>query len=67
MSVAKIIELSRESPRSFEDAIQNGIARASKTVHNIKGAWVKEQQVVIDNNKITLYRVDLKVTFVLDA
>lgn len=67
MSVAKIIELSCESPRSFEDAIQNGIARASKTVHNIKGAWVKEQQVVIDNNKITLYRVDLKVTFVLDA
>ena len=67
MSVAKIIELSCESPRSFEDAIQNGIARASKTVHNVKGAWVKEQQVVIDNNKITLYRVDLKVTFVLDA
>ena len=67
MSVAKIIELSCESPKSFEDAIQNGIARASKTVHNIKGAWVKEQQVIIDNNKITLYRVDLKVTFVLDA
>lgn len=67
MSVAKIIELSCESPRSFEDAIQSGIARASKTVHNIKGAWVKEQQVIIDNNKITLYRVDLKVTFVLDA
>ncbi len=67
MSVAKIIDLSCVSPRSFEDAIQNGIARASKTVHNIKGAWVKEQQVVIDNNKITLYRVDLKVTFVLDA
>jgi len=66
MSVAKIIELSCESPKSFEDAIQNGIARASKTIHNIKGAWVKEQQVIIDNNKITLYRVDLKVTFVLD-
>jgi len=66
MSVAKIIELSCESPKSFEDAIQNGIARASKTIHNIKGAWVKEQQVIIDNNKVTLYRVDLKVTFVLD-
>jgi flavin-binding protein dodecin len=66
MSVAKIIELSAESPKSFEDAIQNGIARASKTVHNIKAAWVKEQNVVIDNGKVTLYRVDLKVTFVLD-
>ena len=67
MSVAKIIEISCESPKSFDDAIQSGIARASKTIHNIKGAWVKEQQVVIDSNKITLYRVDLKVTFVLDA
>jgi flavin-binding protein dodecin len=67
MSVAKIIEISCESTKSFEDAINSGIARASKTIHNIKGAWVKEQQVVIDNNKVTLYRVDLKVTFVLDA
>ncbi|MBK5283622.1 MAG: dodecin domain-containing protein [Nitrospiraceae bacterium] len=66
MSVAKIIELSAESPKSFEDAIQNGIARASKTVHNIKSAWVKEQHVVIDNGKVALYRVDLKITFVLD-
>lgn len=66
MSVAKIIELSCESTKSFEDAITSGIARASKTVHNIKGAWVKEQQVVIEGGKITLYRVDLKVTFVLD-
>ena len=66
MSVAKIIEISCESSKSFEDAIQSGITRASKTIHNIKGAWVKEQQVVIENNKITLYRVDLKVTFVLD-
>jgi flavin-binding protein dodecin len=66
MSVAKIIEISCESPKSFEDAIQDGIARAAKTVHNIKGAWVKDQQVVIENNKVALYRVDLKVTFVLD-
>ena len=66
MSVADIIELSCESPKSFEDAIQSGIARASKTIRNIKGAWVKEQQVVIDNNKISMYRVDLKVTFVLN-
>ena len=66
MSVAKIIELSVESPKSFEDAIQSGITKASKTVHNIKSAWVKEQHVVIDNGKVALYRVDLKVTFVLE-
>jgi dodecin len=66
MSVAKIIEISSDSPTSFEDAIVQGIARASKTVHGIKSAWVKEQQVVVGNNKVTSYRVDLKVTFVLD-
>ncbi len=66
MSVAKIIELSAESPTSFEDAIVQGITKASKTVHNIKSAWVKEQHVVIENAKVALFRVDLKVTFVLD-
>ena len=66
MSVAKIIELSDESPKSFEDAIQSGITRASKTIHGIKSAWVKEQHLVIDNGKVVLYRIDLKVTFVLD-
>ena len=66
MSVAKIIELSAESPKSFEDAIQDGITKASKTLHNIKSAWVKEQHVVVDNGKVAQYRVDLKVTFVLD-
>ncbi len=66
MSVAKIIEISAESPKSFEDAIVQGIARASKTVHGIKSAWVKEQHVVVEQDKVALYRVDLKVTFVLD-
>ncbi|MCA1958207.1 MAG: dodecin family protein [Nitrospira sp.] len=66
MSVAKIIEISSESSKSFEDAIVEGINRASKTVRNIKSAWVKEQHVVVENNKVVLYRVDLKVTFVLD-
>ena len=66
MSVAKIIEISAESTKSFEDAIQDGIARASKTIHNIKSAWVKEQHVVIDKGKVATYRVDLKVTFILD-
>ena len=66
MSVAKVIEISSESPKSFEDAIVQGIARASKTIHGIKSAWVKEQHVVVENGKVTLYRVDLKMTFVLD-
>ncbi|MBX3303562.1 MAG: dodecin domain-containing protein [Nitrospira sp.] len=66
MSVAKIIEISSESPTSFEDAVAQGIARASKTLHGIKSAWVKEQHVVIENGKVALYRVDLKVTFVMD-
>lgn len=65
MSVAKIVEITAESRESFEDAIRQGIQRASKTVENIKGAWVKEQQVVVESGKITAYRVDLKVTFVL--
>ncbi|MDH4185990.1 MAG: dodecin family protein [Nitrospira sp.] len=66
MSVAKIIEISSDSPTSFEDAIVQGIARASKTLHGIKSAWVKEQHVVVENNKVALYRVDLKITFVMD-
>jgi flavin-binding protein dodecin len=65
MSVAKVIEISSESPESFEDAIQKGIARANETVQNVRGAWVKEQQVKVENGKITEYRVDMKVTFVL--
>ncbi|MDH5338098.1 MAG: dodecin family protein [Nitrospira sp.] len=66
MSVAKIIEISADSPKNFEDAIVQGIAKASKSVHGIKSAWVKEQHVVVENDKVALYRVDLKVTFVLD-
>ena len=66
MSIAKIIELSSESTISFEDAIKDGIERASKTIHHIKNAWVKNQSVVVDEGKVTKYRVDLKVTFILD-
>ncbi len=66
MSVAKIIEISAESSVSFEDAVVQGIAKASKTIHGIKSAWVKEQHVVVENNKVSVYRVDLKVTFVLN-
>ena len=67
MSLAKIVEISSESRESFEDAINEGIQTASKTVQNIKGAWVKEQQVVVEDGKVVKYRVDLKITFVLDA
>ncbi len=66
MTVAKVIEISAESERSFEDAITQGITAASKTVRNIMGAWVKEQQVRVTDGKITAYRVNLQITFVLD-
>ena len=66
MSVAKVIELTAESNESFEDAIRKGVAKAGETVRNIRGAWVKEQQVVVDGGEITAFRVDLKITFVLD-
>lgn len=65
MSFAKIIEISSESPTSFEDAIAKGIERAEKTIKNVKGAWVAEQKVVVENGKIKSYRVDMRVTFVL--
>lgn len=66
MSVAKVIEISAASDTSFEEAITNGIAKATETVRDIRGAWVKEQQVKVEEGKIVEYRVDLKVTFVLD-
>ena len=66
MSVAKVIEINAASNESFEDAINAGISKAGETVHNIRGAWVKEQQVTVQDDKIAEYRVDLKVSFVLD-
>lgn len=66
MSVAKITEITATSEESFEDAVRQGIAKASETVRNISGAWVKEQNVMIDNGTVAGFRVDLKVTFVLD-
>jgi flavin-binding protein dodecin len=66
MSVARITEISSASDKSFEDAIEQGIARAAKTLHNLRSAWVKEQEVQIENGKIASYKVILKVTFVLD-
>lgn len=66
MSVAKIIEISSTSSEGFEEAIRDGIARASKTVKNIQSAWVKEQQVRVSNGQVTQYQVNLQVTFLLD-
>ena len=67
MSVARVTEISSVSEKSFEDAIEQGIARASETLHGIRGAWVKEQEVEVDNGKIVGYKVIMKLTFVLDA
>ncbi len=66
MTVAKVVEINASSKKSFEDAIRIGIARASKTLEGIKGAWVNEQKVVVENGKIAEYRVNLKVTFILE-
>jgi flavin-binding protein dodecin len=65
MTVARITEISSVSKKSFEDAIVQGVARANKTLKNVKGAWVKDQEVTIDGGKISGYKVILKVTFVL--
>jgi hypothetical protein len=66
MSVAKISELSATSSKSFEDALQQGLARANKTLRNVKAAWVKEQQVHVSKGAITEYQVNMMVTFVID-
>lgn len=66
MSVARVTEISSSSPKSFEDAIKTGIARASKTIRQVEGAWVKEQKVVVKDGSISEYRVSMQVTFILD-
>ena len=65
MSVAKVTEISASSPKSFDDAIAEGIARADKTLDKVKGAWVNEMKVVVEDGKITEYRVNMKVSFLL--
>ena len=66
MSVAKVTEITASSKNSFDDAVKKGIKRASKTLKNITGAWVNEQSVVVRSGKITAWRVNMKVTFILD-
>lgn len=66
MSVARVTEIIAASPTSFEDAIQVGVKRAAKTLDNVKGAWLQDQEVILDDGSITEYRVHLKVTFILN-
>ena len=65
MSVAKVIDVSASSAKSFEDAINQGIARACDSVKNMRGAWIKEQKVSVEDGRITSYRVNMQVTFVV--
>jgi flavin-binding protein dodecin len=65
MSVAKVVEIKSTSNKSFDHAIKSGLKRASKTLKNIKGAWIAEQEVLVDKGLISEYRVLMKVTFVL--
>jgi flavin-binding protein dodecin len=66
MSVARIVELSATSTKSFEDAIQQGVSRATKTLRNVTGAWIKEQQLKLDNGSVSEYQVNMLITFVLE-
>jgi dodecin len=66
MSVARTSEISATSTKSFDDALRQGVSRAVKTLRNVKQAWVKDQEVEIEGDKIVRYKVNMKVTFVLD-
>lgn len=66
MAVAKVVEVNSSSTKSFEDAIQTGIAKVTETLKNVQGAWINEQKVIIKENKITEYRVNLKISFLVE-
>jgi hypothetical protein len=66
MSIAKVSEISATSTKSFQDAIEHGLARANKTLRNVQSAWVKEQQVRVKGGSITEFQVNMMVTFVID-
>lgn len=65
MSVAKVTEITSNSTKSFEDAVENGIERANKTLKNISGAWVADQSVTVKDGKVSSYNVRMKITFIL--
>lgn len=66
-SIARVTEISATSDKSFEDAIQQGISRATQTLRNVQGAWIKEQEVSVENDKIVAYKVNMMITFVLEG
>ena len=66
MSVARNTEISSTSTQSFEDAIRQGLARATKTLRNVRSAWIKEQEVELKGDQISEYKVVMVVTFILD-
>jgi flavin-binding protein dodecin len=66
MSVARVTEITAQSPRSFQDAVALGIRRANQTLRNVTGAWIKEQQVSVENGRVNGYRVNMLVTFILE-
>ncbi len=65
MTVARVTEITASSTKSFEDAVRQGVTRASKTLDNITSAWIESQKVVVDGGEVTEYRVNMKITFVL--
>ena len=66
MAIAKVVEVNSSSTISFEDAIQTGIAKVTETVKNVQGAWINEQKVIIKENKVAEYRVNLKISFLVE-
>jgi flavin-binding protein dodecin len=66
-SIARVTEISATSDKSFEDAIQQGIKRATQTLRNVQGAWIKEQEVSVENNNIVAYKVNMMINFVLEC
>ncbi len=66
MAIAKVTEVISSSTKSFDDAVENGVERASKTLKGITGAWVADQKVTVEKGKVSEYRVVLKISFVLD-
>ena len=67
MAVARVSEISATSPQSFEDAIRQGLERATSTLRGVTGAWIKDQRVKLDNGRIAEYQVNMEVTFVIEG
>jgi flavin-binding protein dodecin len=66
MPVARVTELSATSDQSFEDAVNVGIERATSTLRNVESAWIKDMNVMVENDRITAYKVNMAITFVLE-